>query len=113
MIGMPAHNTPVAKMSLTPGLAQSEIRKIAQKSENVILGNHARERMLEREIHDIDVFRILQGGRVDGRPELTEFNEWKCKVVLKIRGSRTAGVVVVMLRNGKLFVKTVEWENRL
>lgn len=112
MIGMaepPKSN--VAEMRLTTGVAQSRIRKIAENSDGVILGNHARDRMVEREILDIDVFRVLRNGYVNDQPELTDFKEWKCKIVLKIRGSRTAGVVVVLLHSGKLFVKTVEWES--
>lgn len=101
----------VAEMRLTTGVAQSRIRKIAENSENVILGNHARDRMVEREILDIDVFRVLRNGYVDDQPEFTDFKEWKCKIVLKIRGGRTAGVVAILLHNGKLFVKTVEWES--
>jgi hypothetical protein len=112
MIGMADHpKSNVAEMRLTSSVAQSRIRKIAENSENVILGNHARDRMIEREILDVDVFRIIRSGHVEGQPEYTDFKEWKCKVVLKIRGSRTAGVVVVLLHSGKLFVKTVEWES--
>lgn len=103
--------TNVAEMRLTVGVAQSRIRKIAEHSENVILGNHARERMAEREILDVDVFRVLRQGSIEGNPEKTERDEWKCKVTLKIRGGRSAGVITVILHNGKLFVKTVEWEN--
>jgi Domain of unknown function (DUF4258) len=98
-------------MRLTAAVAQKRIREIAQITENVILGTHARERMHEREIFDVDVFRVLREGYVDDAPELTERNEWKCKVTLKIRGGRAAGIVTIILHNGKLFVKTVEWEN--
>lgn len=97
-------------MRLTAAVAEARIRMIAQDSENVILGTHARQRMREREIFDVDVFRTLRQGYVDEPPELTEQNEWKCKITLKIRGGRTAGVVTIILHNGKLFVKTVEWE---
>lgn len=58
-------------MTLTAAVAQKRIREIAQKTENVILGNHARERMSEREIFDIDVFRVLRQGYVDDAPEQT------------------------------------------
>lgn len=98
-------------MRLTAAAAEKRIREIAVVSENVILGTHARERMEEREIFDVDVFRVLRNGFVDDAPEKTAQDEWKCKVTLKIRGGRTAGVVTVILHNGKLFVKTVEWEN--
>lgn len=98
-------------MRLTAAIAEKRIRQIALISENVILGAHALERMEEREIHDVDVFRVLRGGYVDEAPEKTAQDEWKCKMTLKIRGGRTAGVVTIILQNGKLFVKTVEWEN--
>ena len=66
-------------MRLTAAIAQSRIRKIAQVSGNVKLGKHARERMVAREIFDVDVFRVLREGYVDEDPQLTEFeNEWKC-----------------------------------
>lgn len=67
--------------------------------------------MVEREILDVDVLRVIRNGHIKGQPELTDFKEWKCKVVLKIRGGRTAGVVVVLLHNGRLFVKTAEWKS--
>lgn len=111
MIGMADNHTNVSPMRLTAAVAEKRIREIAQVTENVILGKHARERMQEREIFDVDVFRVLRTGYVDDPPVKTEKDEWKCKVVLKIRGGRTAGVVTILMHNGKLFVKTVEWEN--
>lgn len=57
------------------------------------------------------VYRILQTGHVFEEPEKTEYNEWKCKVTKKVKGSREAGVIVVILHNGMLFAKTVEWED--
>ncbi|MBI5912643.1 MAG: DUF4258 domain-containing protein [Betaproteobacteria bacterium] len=90
---------------MTAAIAQKRIREIAQKTENVILGTHARERMSEREILDIDVFRVLREGYVDDAPELTERNEWKCKIALKIKGGRTcnetAGRVETPRREGQ------------
>lgn len=111
MIGMSGGKKVVTPLRLTAAAAEKRIRKIAEITENVILGTHARERMKEREILDVDVFRTLRQGYVDETPELTEHNEWKAKITLKIRGGRTAGVVTVILHGGKLFVKTVEWEN--
>ena len=111
MIGMADNHTNVSPMRLTPAVAEKRIREAAKDSQNVILGNHARERMAERDIFDVDVFRTLRTGHVDDQPEKTEQGEWKCKATLKIRGGRTAGVVVIILISGKLFVKTVEWEN--
>ena len=111
MIGVSDHKKNVTAMRLTAGVAEKRIREAAQVTENVIFGDHARIRMAEREIFDVDVLRVLRQGFVDEPPELTEFREWRCKVTLKIRGGRTAGVVTIILHEGKLFVKTVEWED--
>jgi hypothetical protein len=43
---------------------------------------------------------------------LTEGGEWQCKIVKHIRGGRDAGVVTIILHDGRLFLKTVEWEDR-
>lgn len=113
MIGMsdaPEAGT-VAPFRLTASVAQSRIRQIASVTQNVIWGAHARARMAERDLLDIDILRVLRGGYVEEAPEKTPSGEWKCKVTLKIRGGRTAGVVVILLRNDRLFLKTVEWED--
>lgn len=111
MIGMAENRTNISRMRLTAAVAEKRIREIAQVTENVILGTHALERMLEREIFDADVYRVLRTGYVDEAPVQATNGEWKCKVVRKIRGDRSAGVVTIILLNGKLFVKTVEWED--
>jgi hypothetical protein len=112
MIGMSDEKTNVSAMRLTAAVAEARIRKAALVTANVKTSFHAREQMAAREIFDKDMLRVLRGGYVDTPPERTEFEgEWKCKITLKIRGGRTAGVVVIILPNGKLFVKTVEWED--
>jgi|SRR4051812_25711252 hypothetical protein len=112
MIGMSDEKSSVTPMRLTAAIAQARIQAAAKVTANVKLSFHAREQMATREIFDVDVFRVLRTGFVDNPPEQTEFEgEWKCKITLKIRGGRTAGVVVIILPNGKLFVKTVEWED--
>ena len=104
----PKASAKVTGITLTTAVAEKRIRQIALVTENVILGNHALERMAEREIYDIEVLRT---GYVDERPERTAQDEWQCKVTLKIKGGRSAGVVTIILQSGKLFVKTVEWED--
>ncbi len=112
MIGMfQGEKKIVTAMRLTASVAQKRIRELAQVTENVIFGPHARQRMKEREIFDVDVLRVLRNGFVDEAPEMTERGEWKCKITLKIRGGRNAGVVTIFLHNGRLFIKTVEWED--
>lgn len=96
---------------LAPDRAERAIRHAAARSENVILGNHARMRMREREIDDLDVLRVLRTGGLVGNPEAAEQGKWKCKMVQRGKGGRDIGVVVIILRDGRLFVKTVEWED--
>ncbi len=91
--------------------AQEIIREIARDTSKVILSDHAKERMEEREISDIEVYRVLQTGHVMAEPTRTENKEWKCKVVKRLKGSREAGVVTIILANGMLFAVTVEWED--
>ena len=68
--------------------------------------------MAERDIIDVEVFRILQNGALSGEPEQTPKGEWKLKLVMRLRGNRDAGVVTIILHGDrKLLVKTVEWED--
>ena len=101
----------VAPFKFGRATAQQRIRDLADNDNNIIWGDHALERMGERGIDDIVVLRVLRQGSVDAEPELTEYNEWKCKVTLKVKGSRVAGVVTIILHSARLFVKTVEWED--
>jgi len=91
--------------------AQEIVRRQAADSSNVILGDHARERMQERDISDIEVYRVLREGEIEGEPEKTEQGEWKVKVCKRLKGNRDAGVVTIILRDERLFVMTVEWED--
>jgi hypothetical protein len=105
----PAGST-VVKFRLTAPRAQARIREIAKISDDVILTDHALERMEKRGIVDVEVFRILRTGFVDDPPEDVGDGEWKCKITHHI-GERVAGVVTIILLNGKLVVATVEWED--
>ena len=95
-----------------PELLLRRVSNLAADSANVILSNHAMVRMTERDILDIEVFKILRSGILVGEPEQTSRGEWKLKLVMKLRGNRDAGVVTIILRGDrKLLVKTVEWED--
>lgn len=80
-------------------------------SDSIIWGDHALERMDERGITDIQVLEILRSGMVIESPSKSEFGEWQCKIIKELRGRRSAGVVTIFLHNGRLFLKTVEWED--
>lgn len=101
----------LTKLRLTVAVAEKRIHALARASEDVQWSFHALERMREREITDIQVLEILRSGMVVGKPELTASGEWQCKMVKELRGRRKAGVVTIILHAGRLFLKTVEWED--
>lgn len=101
----------VVDFRLTAAVAQQRIRVAAQDTGNVIWGDHVLERMDVRGIFRQDILRVLRSGDVDDSPVKARVDEWKCKIALKIRGARTVGVVVIILPGGRLFLKTVEWED--
>jgi len=101
----------VSDFRLTSKIAEKRIREAALLSQNVIFSDHAFERMDERGITDIQVLDILRTGMVLEEPEKTSQGEWKCKIIKELRGRRDAGVIVIIITNGKLFLKTVEWED--
>ena len=95
-----------------PGDLMKAIRLLSKDSGKVFFGKHARERMAGRGFSDRDALYVLGIGEIKG--EITpgkQSGEWKCKIVAKLRGSREAGVVTIVLNLSQVFVKTVEWED--
>ena len=101
----------VTTFRLTANEAKRRIHQTATRTEHVIFGDHALERMEERGITDAQVYEVLRNGDVTEPPALTQLGEWKCKIVKQLRGGREIGVLTIILKNGKLFIKTVEWED--
>ena len=85
---------------------------LADESACVVLTTHALERMDERGILDVDVFRILRKGRLKGviKPG-NQSGDWVCTMADVIKGAREAGVVTAVVCNQRLVVITVEWED--
>lgn len=68
--------------------------------------------MDERGITDLDALRVLRTGEISGPIEPGKYvGEWKCKVVGVVKGRREVGVATLLIRNRKLRIKTVEWED--
>lgn len=100
------------KLRPRPDELLKRIRALAQDSKNVGFSLHAEDRMEERGISDLDALRVLRTGDISGdiSPGNNE-GEWKCKIVAPMKGRREIGVVVLTIRNRRLRVKTVEWED--
>ncbi|WP_158925465.1 DUF4258 domain-containing protein [Acidisphaera sp. S103] len=94
--------------------AERIIRKRVQDTGNVIISEHAFERIDERfsgpAFTTVDVYHILETGRIREAPIREATGEWKVIVVRRLPGTREAGVVTLIARtDDTLFVKTVEW----
>jgi hypothetical protein len=89
------------------------IQFLAPHTDKVIFTRHAQERMAERDISDLDVYRVLQRGSIkDSIRQGLKEGEWACKITYKLRGSREIGVATVVIRTEALLVTTVEWEDK-
>lgn len=102
----------VQQIAPCPVETLARIQSLAKESKNVGFSWHAEERMDERGITDLDALRVLRSGSISGAIEPGAYEgEWKCKVVGAIKGRREVGVVTLLIKNRKLRVKTVEWED--
>lgn len=91
---------------------ENRIRAIAADDERITWGEHAFERSDERDITIDDALAILRRGFLDDHIEAGKLpGEWKGKMTMHLKGRREAGVVVIVINDRELFVKTVEWEN--
>lgn len=95
-----------------PAAIRDMVRRLAQDTANIKWSTHALDRMEERGITDRVAVEVLRRGEIRGdiAPGKSR-GEWKLKMVREVKGRREAGVVVIMVRNSTLFVKTVEWED--
>lgn len=94
------------------GPMMTRIRRIAEKSEQVLLSPHALAQMAKRGLTDAEVIRALKLGEISGLPwHEPDIGGQACKVVFRPRGSRAVGVITVVMEADELLVKTVEWED--
>ncbi|MCW3846557.1 DUF4258 domain-containing protein [Sphingomonas sp. LB-2] len=95
-----------------PSQLLAMVQSAAAESRNVSFGSHALDRMEERGITTLDALRVLRSGEIKGGIEAGQnAGEWKCKIIKQIKGTREVGVITIVMKTGRLFVKTVEWED--
>lgn len=89
--------------------AERIVKERASNTANVLITEHAFDRIEGRAIVQEDVYWILQTGFIEGEPVL-EHGEWKVVMVRRMPGTREAGVVTLFVKDGEdLIVKTVMW----
>ena len=76
--------------------------------------DHADERLVERGFDVFDVYGTLENGYLADDIEAgANEGEWKVKIVDTPEGtSRKMGVVTIVVKDKRLLIKTVEWEDR-
>lgn len=68
--------------------------------------------MHERGIADWVAVEVMRLGYAKGTTTAgANPGEWKIKMCREVKGRREVGVVVLTVKNARLFVKTVEWED--
>jgi Domain of unknown function (DUF4258) len=99
-------------IGMRPGTLRDLVHRLALDTANISWSQHALDRMVERDIRDHVALDVLRRGEIKGDIEPGQHpGEWKTKLVREAKGRREAGVVVLVVRNTRLFVKTVEWED--
>jgi hypothetical protein len=102
----------VAGFAPRPETIQEMVRRLARDTKNIKWSRHALQRMDERGITDKYAVDVLRHGSQKGAAEGGDNpGEWKVKMTCQMKGRREVGVVVITVRNARLFVKTVEWED--
>lgn len=96
-----------------PSALLATIRKLA-KERRVGFLEHSEMRMAERGFDVFDIYDALGHGQIDGPIEAgKKEGEWKVKVAHVPEGaSRRMGVVTIVVKEQRLLIKTVEWEDR-
>ena len=88
------------------------IQFIASESSQVILTQHAMDRMDERDITTKMIFDVLRKGTLCGGVEEAKAKgDFKAKLTYQVPNRRHVGVVTVVKQSEKLIIVTVEWED--
>lgn len=88
------------------------VRGLAQDSRNISWSAHTRERFAQRDITNRMAVTVLRNGQIRGDIVPGKHaGEWKAKLFFPIPGRREVGVAMILVKESKIFVKTVEWED--
>jgi hypothetical protein len=92
--------TPPPQPPFTRAEARKLAREIVDKGAIVYNEPHAKERMVQRRISQLDVENVIRGGFINDEPELSERGTWRYKICTN------RFYVVVEFYPGRIFVVT-------
>lgn len=110
---MSSKKTPnVLPLRQRPHIFLKVVRGLAERTENIRWSAHARERFLQRDINNTMATRVIRKGEISGDIVAgAKAGEWKAKLAYPIFGKREVGVVIILIGETTILVKTVEWED--
>lgn len=85
---------------------QRTVRDLAGHSANVVVVDHARQRMAQRDIALEEVLHVLRYGKCEEEPQPGHGSDWRAKMVGSATG-RDMVVATAVTMQGKLVVVTV------
>lgn len=88
------------------------VKAIAADTKNIILTNHARDRMRERSITRIEINRCLQHGQQRGDGVQDEQGNWKVEMLHTVAGRRLIVQAVVQEEGGSKVIVVTAWRLR-
>lgn len=95
-----------------PHIFLSLVHDLAQDSKNIAWSAHARKRFSGRDISNRMAVTVLRNGQIKGDIVPGKMaGEWKAKLFFPIPGRREVGVAMILIKEQRIFVKTVEWED--
>jgi hypothetical protein len=104
---------PMPRKPPKPGELIKVIHRLAEAGAVGFSAHAFRDRSEARGIDFPDALAVLKRGYISGEIEPgINIGEWTCKVIDKAeKSSRWIGVPVVVIRNARLLIITVEWED--
>ena len=96
--------TEVLPLNPSPEDMARHVNRLAEDSSNVVLTNHARERMGERRITTRHVMTCLRKGRVIERPYRAVNGDWRCTMVRAVSGMDITTAIAVSFEDDLIVV---------
>ncbi|MDO8907320.1 MAG: DUF4258 domain-containing protein [Pseudohongiella sp.] len=85
------------------------IKAAAEQSENIIITNHAKQRMIERGITRSEVNRCLRHGQQQGKGFINDKSNWQVELLHTVAGRRLAVQAVLIEEERRTVIVVTTW----
>lgn len=102
----------ILPLSQRPHIFLQTVRRLAAVEANIAWSRHARLRFGQRDITIRMALDVLTRGEIRGKIVCgSNAGEWKAIIIAPITGRRKMGVATILVKESRILVKTVEWED--